>query len=156
MHQTLSGEHALPPDVEPQDVLEILAQKVAAKVGSGNGNGGPPHRRFLGLELGAWTKLILGWSIAAGIFLLTWYNTVNANMKERPTREEIVKTLMVHAEESHPGAADKADLKAVDVKVQAIEVEQRVQSTQLKGIGKDIGEIKDDMKHLRRRRNRGR
>lgn len=146
MSETLSGASALP-GVEPEDVLEVLAKKVAEKVGGG----GPPHRKFLGLEFGAWTKLILGWSIAAGIFLITWYNTVNANMKERPTRAEIVDTLGVHSAVLHPGAVGKEDLRAVDKRVQLIEIEQRAQGVQLQNIGQGIKEIRGDVKHLRER-----
>lgn len=118
----------------------------------------PPKRKVLGLEIGAWMKLLLGWTLAVVTFVFTWYNTVNASLedlKARPTLEQIEK--VIHDDINHhtnEGAHPEAQRR-----LENLEKEQRViRHSQIRQETIDtqqtetLREIRDDVKRLRRQR----
>lgn len=67
--------------------LESLASKLAARVGGGDGSGMPP-RKLLGLDGGAWTKVLMGVLAASTMTVGTWVLFVRDTLKEHSAKIE--------------------------------------------------------------------
>jgi hypothetical protein len=130
--------------VEADLFLDAVAQKLAARVN------GSREKRFLGLELGAWVKLGIGWAIAAVVFLLTWYNTVNRDLGDRPTVRAVDETIDAAVKShgldkgAHPDHLEQLEL--LDDKQQQIresQIRQELIDTRQTEI---LEEIRDDLR----------
>lgn len=118
----------------------------------------PPRKKYLGLEMSAWVKLLAGWTLAIVTFVFTWYNTVNSSLeelKDRPTLQQIEKAihddLDRHTNEgAHPEAQKR--LESLEEEQRVIRHSQIRQETIDTQQTETLREIRDDVKRLRRRR----
>lgn len=124
---------------EPERFLDTLARRLADRVH-------PPEPTFLGFGWAAWSKMLLGWALGAFIFVVTWYNTVNRDINDRPTRAELVERMTEH------GAATTRTIDAMRAEISGIETEQKLQRQQIESIGEAVRDIRGDVKALRQRR----
>jgi hypothetical protein len=72
------------------ELIEALAAKIATRsppTGDGHGNGG--GRKVLGVDVSSIMKWLLTAIGGAAIFVFTWYQAVNAGLRERPTTEQM-------------------------------------------------------------------
>lgn len=140
-------------DSDPERFLDALATKLAQKTGNG-----PPPKTFLGLSGGAWTKVVIGYLIAAMVGVFLWWLAVRDGLAERPTRNEVNTSIDNkldakvdrHTDRPHPDT---------DKRLVALEREQKtIRESQIRQESNDraqsaiLSEIKDDVKRLRRRR----
>jgi hypothetical protein len=133
--------------------MEAFAHKLADQM-DGRGNSG---RRFLGLDLGSWTKLSLGWLLALVVAMATWWLAVRDGLRERPTLEQIDEIIDVR-DATHGGAADAHP--PIQRRLDTIDSEQRmirdsqIRQEQIDKTQTDVlKDIKGDLRRLRRHRD---
>ncbi len=129
LYATLSGVGAAPP-VAPQDVLEILAAKVAAKVNGGGGR--PPPKKFLGLAQGKWVQMLFGLLVTAVAVAFTWVLFVRDDLK------------VLHLDQEHHEIHGHDKTNKAIVEVQRV---QTIQGVKLEHIDRGIGEIKEELRN---------
>lgn len=101
--------------LSPEAFLDALSAKVAAKVNGQGGHGNGGTRRFLGLDRGSWTKMVLGWALAGLLAIGAWYLAVRDALHERPTAPQVGETIRegfaVHDDSSaaHPPIQRRLD-----------------------------------------------
>lgn len=115
----------------------------------------PQPRRFLGLDKGSWMKLFLGWALAVGTFVFTWYNTVNSSLddlKARPTAEQVKEIIhediQDHSNSIHPPTEER--LKYIEGEQKIIRESQIRQEAVDMQQTETLKEIRDDVKRIRR------
>jgi len=140
----------------PEEFLDRLAEKLAARVG--NGGGGNGHRRFLGLELGGWTKLLASMILAGAVALAAWWLTVRDELANRTTGPDVHRAI-IEAEAHHD--RDSEAHPPIQKRLEGIEVQQRtIRDSQIRQEGIDgkqslaLESIAEDVKVLRRQRGR--
>lgn len=144
--------------VQPEQVIHILAEKVAARIGErtagGNGNGN--GRSFLGLDRPAWARILIGWSVALILAFGGWWLAVRDGLRERPTFDE-VKTEIKDTSIDHNGAGDAHP--AIQKRINEQMQEQRlIRESQIRQESTDrqqtetLNEIKNDVRRMRRNR----
>lgn len=137
----------------PESFLDELADKVASKV---NLNGSPDDgkHKFLGIALGGWTKMIAAWVMAGLVALAAWHLTIRDELRVKPNIEQVEMEFKKHDKisDAHP---------PIQARLKVIEGEQRtIRESQIRQEANDslqtqvLQEIKDDVKGLRRKRNR--
>ena len=136
-----------------------IRSHVEEAIGNGNGNGGPPRKSFLGMDIKDWSRWVLSGVMATIIFLAVWYSTVNAAIRERPTRDEASKdaATLVKAHEDH---GDHDDLEEI-VKGNAAQIRklsdiQIKQNTIIETQTKTIDRLDKDFRLIRVRTGRNR
>ena len=149
-----AGE-AVPLEVEREETGKILATDFADTTRLGTAEPVKlPNMTFLGMSLGSWTKLGLSYGLGAGLFMVAWFNTVNRELADRPTDDEVKADIddgfIRHALQPHPGT---------DKRLKILEAEQRtIRESQIRSEQVDLQqtktleEIRDDVKRLRRNR----
>ena len=131
LHATLSEVGAAPPAAQPADVLELLAEKVARKMGNGGSSPPPAPKKFLGVGHDKWVMMLAGLLVTGVGLALTWVLFVRDDLKSLRGGQEH------HEVHGH----DKTN----DV-INDIQKVQTVQGVQLENIDRGIGEIKDKLK----------
>ena len=155
----VSGVDAMPEhsDVTPERLIDMLAGKVAERVGGNGGGGPPPPKKFLGLDGGAWTKFLVGYLIAAVAGVFFWWLAVRDGLAARPTRDEINTSVDRklnsavdrHSDKPHPPTENR--LKVLEGEQRTIRDSQIRQEQIDKTQTEVLKEIKDDVKRIRRR-----
>jgi len=141
--------------VTPDAFLEALANKVVEKIGDpvGGGGGSGGGRKFLGMEAGAWTKLVVGYIVAGIMALVVWQLTIRDALGERPTKPQVEaslkKTFDNHniSSQSHP---------PIQAKLKILSTEQRtIRESQIRQEGLDR-EQNNSLKKIEKALTRGR
>lgn len=117
-------------------LIEALAAKIATRSpgdGSGGNGGG---RKVLGIEVASIMKWLLTAICAAAVFVFTWYQAVNAGLKDRPTKAE------VEAANTAIDAKVDAKISAVETEVQAVRESQIRTEEQIGSMGEMLREIR--------------
>jgi hypothetical protein len=140
--------HELGAEYRPEHFIEDLAQRLARKTG-----GQPPSPPGpFGIQKQDWVKLLFGIVIGGTVFLLTWYNTVNRDLNDRPTRDDVKSYIRGglddHAGTIHPET--KAKLESLEDAQQLIR-ESQIRQESTDAIQTEVlQEIKGEL--VRRRR----
>lgn len=142
----------------PDDLLDRIADKMVEKMGGGGGSPpSPPRKRdkqFLGIALGGWTKLAIGYLVAGIVFAVTWYFTVNRDLDDRPTFIEMDDAFSDvvddHRERSH--ADTHIRIKALEKRKHEVDRWISAQDEVHKAQLDVLEDIKEDLNYLRRRR----
>jgi len=164
LHSQLAGEIGVAPvhtppmgTPTPDQFLDQLAEKLAARVNPGGGDGGG-HRRFLGMEVGGWTKLLASMILAGAVALAAWWLTVRDELKARTTPEQVQTRIEVEARhhakdaDAHPPIQKRLDkLTGEQRTIRESQIRQEEASATT---AKALEGIAEDVKHLRRRRGR--
>jgi len=150
-----SGENGSFPS--PDAFLEALASKIREKTGGGDGGDGDPPDEGPAFTPHPWSSILrkAGYGAGAiGVFLVTWYNTVNRDLDDKATHSEVVQKIdqkMVHhSDKPHP---------PTEIRLRKLEGEQRIiRESQIRQETIDqvqtvtLKEIRDDVRRLRVRR----
>lgn len=118
---------------------------------------------FLGLQLGFWVKILLGWLAAALIGGAGWFLYVRDALAERPTAAAVdIKIEAAAKPMSKSLAENKIEIDKHSEKLQALHVWQaghaateRAQAEQMADQKKALDVIQTDIKKILRRQNRG-
>lgn len=152
LHSNASGNGEL----SPEKFLEALIEKLAGAgvVPKDGGGGDEPPKPFTSADGYGWARKLIGGIAALGIFLVTWYNTVNRDLENKATHDEVKQAvdskLSGHEGATHPDTA---------VRLKSLEREQRtIRDSQIRQETIDtvqtttLKEIRDDVRRLRFRR----
>ena len=118
----------------------------------------PPPTSFLGLQLGSWVKILLGWLTAAIIGGAGWYLYVRDSIKERPTSAAVETKIGIAG---IPVLLNRSDIEVNKAKIHVIQVWQaghsateKFQSEQMADQKKALDVIQSDIKKIIRNQNR--
>jgi hypothetical protein len=95
------------------EVLDRLAEKLAPKLNGHNGEG--PKHKFLGLEVGAWTKMLVAYAIGAVVAIVVWQLTIRDELGKRPTIPQVEESSKAGFEKhndsakAHPSIQERLD-----------------------------------------------
>lgn len=119
------------------ELIEALAAKIAMRApGAGDGHGNGGGRKVFGVEAASIMKWLLTAIGGAAFFVFTWYQAVNAGLKDRPTKAEV-------------DAANSAINAKVDVKISAVKTEvQAVRESQIR-TEEQIGSMGEMLREIR-------
>jgi len=131
--------------------VEAIAAKCAEKL-----NGHSQEKHFLGMAVGSWAKMFLGWLAALLVAMATWYLAVRDGLNERPTApqvENVMQQSLNHHEreaEAHPPIQKR--LKVIETDQKIIRESQLRQEWTAKSQDETLQEIKKDIKSIRKNR----
>ena len=140
--------------LDPEDFLESVASKVAAKIGAPKPTSS--GRVFLGMDTGAWTRLIVGWLVAVVLAGGAWWLSVRDGLAARPTFKEAATGAQdaiqahEHSTEAHPPIQQRLD--AMEREQTLIRESQIRQEETDKAQTKVLEEIKVEVGRIRRGR----
>ena len=137
------------------DLITKFVDRVVEKLGSGSGDD-PPPRKFLGVDAGGWTKMLIGYAIIGAVVIGGSWLAIRDSLAERETHTEAAERLKVydagHSKHPHP---------VTDVRLQAVEKEQQTMRESLvrrdeadKAQTEVLKGIRTDLNYLRGRRDR--
>ncbi len=136
-------------------LIDLVAHKIAERALTGFGNGGGGGGGFLGLDRGGWTRMVLAWVIAIVLAVGGFYLAVRDGLKARPTKEEVGKQVKSSVDQHET----RGEHPKIEKRLEGVEKEQKtIRESQIEQIGVDknqtkvLGEIKKDLRQLRRRR----
>ena len=134
---------------KPEQFIEDLAERLSRKTGAPPT---PPPGPF-GIGKADWVKLLFGIVIGGTIFIFTWYNTVNRDLNDRPTRDD-VKSYIRGGLDDHAGMTPP-ETKAKLEKLEAQQAEIVKSQIRQEGVGITqtgvLQDIKEELVRLRKR-----
>ncbi len=140
-----------PTPAEFSNWLEVAVKDAVAK--AKNEEAGKP-RLLLGIPLGTWLKIGSGILGATLIFLFTWYNRVNVEIRDLPTKKDvgviIDDELESHSLTPHPPTEER--LENLEGEIRIIRESQIRQETIDIQQSEVLQDIKSELKQLRKTR----
>lgn len=137
------------PDDAARRAIKDLGDYLMSKTGNG---GGPPPRKFLAMSGSEWTKILLGIAVMALVAFGGWLLVVRDAVRDSVTKDQLESEFSEHSAVPHPVSAAKADVKAVQDKVNIIDREQALMKKDVKHVRDQVDDIAKDVRYLRRRR----
>jgi len=133
-------------DVSPDEFLDKLAFELARRAPKqSGGGGGEPPKTFLGLDGGAWTKLLF-WGVLGCLAALgSWALVVHDTMKEHAHELEVHESLPMHT------AAVK-EVRQIRQQVDTVEAQQRKIAQGIEQLKKEqVDDLKEELREARRK-----
>lgn len=135
--------------ISADELLDKLADKVADRAGGSGGGGGNRGRKIFGVPAALFAKgaiWVVSVAASAGLFAMTWYQAVNSGLKERPTKEQVSKSIT--ALDNKTGAR----IESVKKEVQTVRESQIRTEEQTKSQAQTMNQILREIRITRRRR----
>lgn len=125
--------------------IDAVAEKFYEKVGGGDG--GPPKKTFLGVDVGGWVKYVIAAVIAVG----AWYLTIRDGIKDRPTfsvmEARMESVLVKHTGDQHPKTLIQIDeIRKAQQDIRESQIRQEMVSKQQ---AETLQEIKEQLRRIR-------
>lgn len=137
-----------------EDVLDLLAAKLGSRIGDRTQPVQVPTATFLGLDAGAWTKMLIAAVGAALVAVTTWYLTLRDELRIRPTVPQIEEVMHESFEQHNDSSGAhqpiQERLESVNVEQQKIRESQVRQEENGKAQTDVLKDIKNDLRRLRK------
>jgi len=162
-----TGPHPATPGgitLAPDDIINRIADRVFEKMspaGAGGGGGGlppdPPHKQFLGIDGGGWTRIVLSWTVAILLAVGAWWLTVRDTLKGAASKDHVEERVHKASKAAVDGHEENGAHPKIEQRLESVEIKQTViRDSQIRQEGTDklqsqsLDDIKDDLKYIKR------
>lgn len=164
LNEAMQPQGGEPPALTPETLVQLLLDlHTQSQAGDGGGTppAPPPSNNILGLDKKGLISWLIRGAIAGTAFLVLWYQTVNKELADKPSHNEMQSTVeaakveVVQAEHGQHESVEKV-LEAHAEQLKKLGDLQIQQTTILSNQAEDLKEIKQDVRYLSNRSRRER